>query len=63
MSAKPETISFESIVTEAFARMKDTTAASTSYEVDRSNGQWVVRRKTTIAGIAVENPIVGAAVD
>ena len=56
-------MSFETMVTEAFARMKDATAASTSYEVDRSNGQWVVRRKTTIAGIAVENHIVGAAVD
>ena len=47
MSAKAETASFETIVTEALARMKDATAATPSYEVDRSNGQWIVRRAST----------------
>lgn len=41
---KPETVSYGAIVSEALERMKDLTAASSSYEVDRSLGQWSVRR-------------------
>ncbi len=44
MSAKSESASYETIVSEALGRMKDLTAASSSYEVDRSRGQWSVRR-------------------
>ncbi len=51
MSAKPETMSFETIVTEALARMKDATAAARFYEVDRSNGQWIVRRASTTSAL------------
>ena len=44
MNAKPENASFETIVSEALQKMKDATAAASSYEVDRSSGQWIVRR-------------------
>jgi hypothetical protein len=51
LSAKAETASFETIVTEALARMKDATAATPSYEVDRSTGQWIVRRASTTSAL------------
>jgi hypothetical protein len=53
MAANPkgETVSFESIVNEALARMKDATAATPSYEVDRSSGQWIVRRASSTSAI------------
>jgi hypothetical protein len=41
---KPETVSYGAIVSEALDRMRDLTAASPAYEVDRSLGQWTVRR-------------------
>jgi hypothetical protein len=44
VNAKPENASFETIVSEALQKMKDATAASSSYEIDRSSGQWIVRR-------------------
>jgi hypothetical protein len=52
LSAKPENAPYETIVTEALERMRDLTAAAPSYEVDRSPGQWTVRRalKTTEGG-------------
>lgn len=44
MIAKTESPSFDTIVSDALARMKDLTAAAASYEVDRASGQWSVRR-------------------
>lgn len=51
MSAKAESASFDTIVNDALARMKDATAASPSYEVDRTKGQWVVRRTSTTSAL------------
>ena len=47
MSAKTEHAPFETIVGEALERMRSATAAPSCYEVDRCNGQWVVRRGLT----------------
>ena len=47
MSAKPDNVAYETIVNEALARMREAASASLSYEVDRTSGQWVVRRATT----------------
>ncbi|MGZ8154725.1 MAG: hypothetical protein ACXW2I_14830 [Burkholderiales bacterium] len=44
MTAKTDKASFESIVSEAFEKMRGLTAAGPSYEVDRSTGQLVVKR-------------------
>lgn len=44
MSAKSENAPYETIVSEALERMRALTAASPSYEVDRSRGQWSVKR-------------------
>ena len=53
MSAKPESASFEMVVAEALARMKEATEAGPSYQVDRSNGQWIVRRAATTGSVLV----------
>jgi hypothetical protein len=47
-------MSFDAMVTEALARMKDTTAVAHSYEVDRQNGQWIVRRASTTKGFTAD---------
>ena len=44
MSAKSENAPYETIVSEALERMRELIAASSSYEVDRSRGQWSVKR-------------------
>lgn len=44
MNAKTDTAFFESIVTEALAKMKAATSGASSYEVHRSSGQLTVRR-------------------
>lgn len=51
MSAKSDA-SYETLVSAALKRMSDLTADSSSYEVDRSRGQWSVRRasRTTEKG-------------
>ena len=56
MSAKSENAPYENIVSEALGRMRDLTAASSSYEVDRARGQWSVRRaaKTTEGGFPAD---------
>ena len=58
MSAKSENASYETIVSEALGRMKDLTAASSSYEVDRSLGQWSVRRTSKTTGKSFPADIV-----
>ena len=47
VNAKPESVPFDRIVADALARLKETSAAAASYEVDRSRGQWIVRRAST----------------
>ena len=51
MIPKAETQSFETIVNDALARMKEASAASASYEVDRRHGQWIVRRASTTSAL------------
>ena len=51
MSAKPDGATFDTIVAEALARMKDATSASPSYQVDRRSGQWIVRRAPTTGAL------------
>ena len=60
MSAKSENMSYETIVNEALRRMKDVTAASSSYEVDRSRGQWSIRRVSSATGAGPSTDIVAA---
>jgi hypothetical protein len=48
---KPETPSFDAIVSDAFARMQATSAAAPSYRVDRSSGQWVVKRTSSTGAV------------
>ena len=47
MSGKRESVSLESLVYEALARMKEITAGASHYEVDRSSAHWTVRRSST----------------
>ena len=51
MSQKPETLSFEAVVSDAFARMQAATSAAPSYVVDRSSGQWVVKRASSTGAL------------
>lgn len=59
MSTKPD-VSFETIVSEALARMKNAAAASASYEVDRTSGQWVVRRASTTSTLFAADVVADA---
>jgi hypothetical protein len=59
LSAKLENASFESIVSEALAKMRDATAASPLYEVDRANGQWIVRRASTTSDLFASDIVAG----
>lgn len=47
VTPKAEIVSFDAMISEALGRMKDATLAAASYQVDRSNGQWIVRRAST----------------
>lgn len=51
MNPKAEAISYETIVNDALARMHALTSAAPAYEVDRSSGQWVVKRASTTGAV------------
>ena len=51
MSQKPETLSFDAVVSDAFSRMQAATSAASSYVVDRSSGQWVVKRASSTGAL------------
>lgn len=59
MSTKLD-VSFETIVSEALARMKNAAAASVSYEVDRTSGRWVVRRASTTSTLFAADVVADA---
>ena len=44
MNPRTENPSFDTIVREALEKMKDATSAAASYQIDRTSGQWTVRR-------------------
>lgn len=58
MSAKSENAWFETIVREALEKMRAATSASSSYEVDRSGGQWIVRRASSASEKGFASDIV-----
>lgn len=59
MSTKLD-VSFETIVSEALARMKNAASASVSYEVDRTSGRWVVRRASTTGTLFAADVVADA---
>ena len=58
MSAKSENAPYETIVSEALERMRALTAVSSSYEVDRSRGQWSVKRASRTTEVGFPSEIV-----
>ena len=58
MIAKTDNPSFDTVVSEALEKMKDLTASSASYEVDRASGLWSVRRASKTSGTDFPSEIV-----
>ena len=55
---KTDSPSFDTIVSDALEKMKNLTAASASYEVDRASGLWSVRRASKTGGADFPSEIV-----